>query len=122
MMSPVFGFSPDEISELKTETKTGNFEEDRRADLYANLLIMREKSEKVEVFLKKLAFWRNLSLCLSLGELINEIYEDTALVPIFDAVDKSGTKRANLMLLCDYASAYEKSGSLCGINIKKALQ
>lgn len=110
MMSPVFGFSPDEISELKTETKTGNFEEDRRADLYANLLIMREKSEKVEVFLKKLSFWRNLSLCLSLGELINEIYEDTALVPIFDAVDKSGTKRANLMLLCDYASAYEKSG------------
>lgn len=110
MMSPVFGFTPDEISDLKTETKTGNFEADRKADLYTSLLRMKEKSEKVQAFLQKISFWRNLSLCLSIGDFINEIYEDTALLPIFDAVDKSGTKRANLMLLCDYASAYEKSG------------
>ena len=110
MMSPVFGFTPDEISELRTETKTGNYEEDRRADVYTCLLRMRDKSEKVGDFLGKISYWRNLSLCLSLGELVNEIYEDTALIPIFDAVDKSGTKRANLMLLCDYAATYEKSG------------
>ena len=30
MMSPVFGFSPDEISELRTETRTGIFEEDKK--------------------------------------------------------------------------------------------
>lgn len=110
MMSPVFGFTPDEISDLKTETKTGVYEEDKRADVYTCLLRMKDKSEKVSAFLSRVSFWRNLSLCLSTGELVSEIYEDTALMPIFDAVDKSGTKRANLMLLSDYASAYEKSG------------
>ena len=110
MMSPVFGFTPDEISDLRTETKTGRYEEDRRMDLYSCILRMEEKSEKIRAFLQKIAFYRNLSLCLSLGELISEIYEDTALVAIFDAADKSGTKRANLMLLCDYAAAYEKNG------------
>lgn len=110
MMSPVFGFTPDEISDLKTETKTGVYEDDKRADVYTCLMRMKEKSEKVSAFLDRISFWRNLSLCLSLGELVSEIYEDTALMAIFDAVDKSGTKRANLMLLCDYASAYEKSG------------
>ncbi|MBR3949016.1 MAG: helicase-exonuclease AddAB subunit AddA [Clostridia bacterium] len=110
MMSPVFGFTPDEISDLKTETKTGIYEDDKRADVYTCLMRMKEKSEKVSAFLSRISFWRNLSLCLSLGELVSEIYEDTALMAIFDAVDKSGTKRANLMLLCDYASAYEKSG------------
>ena len=110
MMSPVFGFTPDEISDLKTETKTGIYEDDKRADVYTCLMRMKDKSEKVSAFLGSISFWRNLSLCLSLGELVSEIYEDTALMAIFDAVDKSGTKRANLMLLCDYASAYEKSG------------
>lgn len=114
MMSPVFGFSPDEISELRTETKTGVFEEDKKADLYSCLLKMKASSEKVTAFLSRIAYWRNLSICLSVSELVNEIYEDTALIPIFDAVDKSGTKRANLMLLCDYAAAYEKSGK-CGL-------
>lgn len=110
MMSPVFGFTPDEISELRTKTKTGIFEEDKKADIYSCLLRMKYKSEKVEAFLSKISFWRNLCVCLSVSELLSEIYEDTALIPIFDAVDKSGTKRANLMLLSDYASAYEKSG------------
>ena len=110
MMSPVFGFTPDEISDLRTNTRTGIFEEDKKADIYSCLLKMKDKSEKVEAFLNKIAFWRNLCICLSVSELLSEIYEDTALIPIFDAVDKSGTKRANLMLLGDYAAAYEKSG------------
>ena len=111
MMSPVFGFTADEISTLRTETKTGNFLEDRKADIYSCLLRMKAMNDsKVTDFLSRIAHWRSLSLCLTVSELINEIYEDTALIPIFDAVDKSGTKRANLMLLCDYASAYEKSG------------
>lgn len=110
MMSPVFGFTPDEISELRTETKTGNFDEDRKADIYSCLLRMTDKSEKVKAFLSKISFWRNLCICIPVSELISEIYEDTALIPVFDAVDKSGTKRANLMLLSDYAAAYEKSG------------
>ncbi|MBR2417706.1 MAG: helicase-exonuclease AddAB subunit AddA [Clostridia bacterium] len=110
MMSPVFGFTPDEISELRTKTKTGVFEEDKKADIYSCLLRMKDKSEKVDAFLSKISFWRNLCICLTVSELLSEIYEDTALIPIFDAVDKSGTKRANLMLLSDYAAAYEKSG------------
>lgn len=103
MMSPVFGFSPDEVGEIRINCRKG--------DIYSCLLKSQsENSERVKAFLSKIAYWRNLSVCLCVSDLINEIYEDTALIPIFDAVDKSGTKRANLMLLCDYAAAYEKSG------------
>ncbi len=103
MMSPVFGFSPDEISEIRINCRKG--------DIYSCLLkSSRDNNEKITAFLNKISYWRNISACLCVGELISEIYEDTALLAVFDAIDKSGTKRANLMLLADYADAYEKSG------------
>ncbi len=103
LLSPIFGFSVDEVSDLRSENRKG--------DIYSCLLKAQEKgNERVIKLLKRISYWRSLSLCLSVGELLNEIYEETAIVSVFDAADKSGTKRANLMLLCDYAVAYEKSG------------
>ncbi len=103
MMSPIFGFSVDEVAEIKKKNRKGS--------VYSCLMeCKREGDGKCVAFLEKLSLWRSMSICLSAGELINEIYEETALLSVFDAVDKSGTKRANLMLLSDYALTYEKSG------------
>ena len=100
MMSPVFGFTADEISELRIKS--------RRGDIYTCLI--SNEDEKVKSFFEKIRYWRNLSVCLRVKELLEEIYSDTALPSIFQAVDPSGIKRGNLMLLCDYADIYENSG------------
>ena len=100
MMSPVFGFTADEISRLRIET--------RRGDIYTCLIASDD--QKVKVFLEKIRYWRNLSVCLRVKELLEEVYNDTALPSVFRATDPSGIKRGNLMLLCDYADIYENSG------------
>ena len=102
MMSPVFGFTPDDVSLIRLSGK---------GDIYSCLLVAAENGNgKAKAFLEEIARWRSLSVCLPASELITEIYNETGLVSIFDALDKSGMKRANLMLLYDYACTYEKSG------------
>ena len=101
LMSPVFGFTADEVAKMRLSDKHG--------DIYACLLSMKQE-EKVADFLNKISAWRNLSVCLRVKEFIEEIYSETALPSIFQAMDPSGIKRGNLMLLCDYADIYENSG------------
>ncbi|MDD6012627.1 MAG: helicase-exonuclease AddAB subunit AddA [Oscillospiraceae bacterium] len=100
LMSPVFGFSVDDVSRLRLG--------DRSGDIYSCLL--QSSEEKTLAFLETVRRWRALSVCLCVSELIRLIYEETALPSIFDAVDPSGIKRGNLLLLVDYAGVYENLG------------
>ena len=101
LMSPVFGFTADDVAQMRLSDKQG--------DIYACLLSKKDE-EKVAAFFEKITYWRNISVCLRVKEFIEEIYTDTALPSIFQAMDPSGIKRGNLMLLCDYADIYENSG------------
>lgn len=102
MLSPVFGFSLDDVSRIRLSAK---------GDIYSCLLYASENGNtKAKDFLSALSAWRSLACCLPASELITELYNETGLVSVFDAVDSSGLKRANLMLLFDYACTYEKSG------------
>ena len=101
LMSPVFGFTPDDVARLRLS--------ERKGDIYSCLLTAQEDI-KVKAFLEKIRYWRNISVCLRVKEFIEEIYSDTALPSVFQATDPSGIKRGNLMLLCDYADIYENSG------------
>lgn len=103
MMSPLFAFSATEISEYRISSRSG--------DIYTAVLKKEAEGDgKIKAFCEKIRHWRRLSLCLGTRALIDEIFEDTAILNIFDAVDPTGMKRSNLMLLKDYADAYEKSG------------
>ncbi len=102
MMSPVFGFTVDDVSIIRHKKK---------GDIYSCLLCEVEKgNEKVTDFLSRMTYYRKLCVCLPASELLSEVYNDTGLVSLFEATDKTGMKRANLMLLYDYACTYEKSG------------
>ena len=104
IMSPLFGFCTDKVAELKKNN--------RYSSVYACLLEKERLGDgECIAFLEKLRQWRSMSICLGIGELLNEIYGQTALPSVFDAVDKSGKASANLRLMLDYASTYEKSGS-----------
>ncbi len=103
MMSALFGFTVDDMAQLRLDSKY--------TDLYACLLHSCEKgNEKSLGFLEKMKKWRQMSACLCVRELICEVFEDTGIMSIFDAVDPSGRKRSNLMLVSDYADTYEKMG------------
>ncbi|MBQ3135902.1 MAG: helicase-exonuclease AddAB subunit AddA [Clostridia bacterium] len=104
MLSPLFSFTPDDISQYRIESKRG--------DIYSCLLFQEEKgNERVKAFNEKIRHWRRISLCRCIRDLIGEVFENTAILNIFDAVDPTGMKRSNLMLLTDYADTYEKTGS-----------
>ncbi|MGN0446930.1 MAG: helicase-exonuclease AddAB subunit AddA [Acutalibacteraceae bacterium] len=102
MMSPVFGFSVDDVSRIR---------QGKKGDFYSCILSESEKgNKKVKDFLSKIAYYRSIAVCLPASELITEIYNSTGLTCLFDACDKTGLKKANLMLLYDYACTYEASG------------
>lgn len=104
MLSPIFGFTPDDISRYRIES--------RRGDIYSCLLLQEQKGDgAVTAFNEKIRYWRRISLCRCVRDLIDSVYEDTSILNIFDAVDPTGMKRSNLMLLTDYADTYEKTGS-----------
>ena len=104
LMSPVFGFCTDKIAEIKKNK--------RYSSVYSCLLEKEQQGDaECTAFLEKLREWRSMSICLGICELLNEIYEQTALPSVFDAVDKSGKSSANLRILIDYALIYEKSDS-----------
>ena len=104
MLSPLFSFTADDISQYRIDSRKG--------DIYSCLLLQEEKgNEKVKAFNERVRHWRRTGLCRSVRELIGVIFEDTAILNIFDAVDPTGMKRSNLMLLTDYADNYEKTGS-----------
>ncbi len=103
MMSPIFAFTVDEIAQYRIES--------RRGDIYTALLKRESDGDgKVKAFAEKIRQWRRLSVCLGTRSLIDEIFEDTSILNIFDAVDPTGMKRSNLMLLKDYADVYESAG------------
>lgn len=101
LMSAVFGFSVDDVSDIRLKG--------RGTDLYSRLLTLKG-NEKTDKFLTAIDQYRTLSICLPVSELIEEIYSGTGLMSVFDAVDPTGTKRSNLMLLGDYAGVYESMG------------
>ncbi len=101
LMSPVFGFTVDDVSDIRIRGKGKGF--------YSRLLSLGDE-EKISGFLHTMREYRTLSVCLSVSDLVEEIYSRTGLPSVFDAIDPTGTKRSNLMLLGDYAANYGAMG------------
>ncbi len=101
--SPIFSFSPDDIAELRIKNRGGS--------LYSCLIAAESKNEKVADFLVFFRKMRYIASTSTASDLIRRIYEETSYPAICQAMDGEGEiRRANLMLLIDYAVTYEKSG------------
>ncbi|MBQ8029723.1 MAG: helicase-exonuclease AddAB subunit AddA [Clostridia bacterium] len=101
MLSVIFGFDADDLAALRIENRKG--------DLYS-CLVKAKANKKVSDFLSKINTWRNLSVSMGVEDFIRMIYEETAIDIIVTAMKGARTKSANLRLLLDYASNYEKNG------------
>lgn len=106
LLSPLFGFTPDELAEIRLTSKYG--------EIFTCMNEYSNKSEKVTRFLEKLKLYRNISSSVPVDELVKYIVDDTGIGEIYLA-DSNGKRRYDnircfVKLACDYTKNF--SGGL----------
>ncbi len=105
MISPVFGFTPDELALIREEKKNAPF-----------WLCVKESAEngktKCQTFLEEIKRLRSLSVTLGAGEFIREILDSTGYLSTVRAMQNGSQRAANLSLLLEYAEKYENAGHI----------
>ncbi len=113
MLSPIMGFSDDELARVKLY--------DKKRRLYRNMLdiseddrdiALRDKCRAAVALVKKLRLY---SSSMTLTRLIKKIYDITDLISLAASYEDGDKKCANLYLMLEYARSYEES-SKDGLN------
>lgn len=102
LLSPVFGFSLDEIAEIRMI--------DRNVELYCCLEKYAESSQKAGAFLKKLQLYRNISASYPINEFVKFIVKDTDISNIYSATDEGASRSANIRGFVEFAEGFTGSG------------
>ena len=105
MISPVFGFTPDELADLKNEFPQ-----------YPFWICVKNAAErgrkKCRAMIEELKRLRTLSVTLGAGEFLRELLESTGYLSTVRAMSNGSQRAANLSLLLEYADKYEQSGHI----------
>lgn len=102
LMSPIFGFTPDDLSEIRLV--------DRKSDLYKCLLKASEGSLKIKRFLKKLEIYRNISTVHPINEFLKYVIRDTAVSDIYYVAGEGDRRKANIKGLIKLSEDFTVSG------------
>ena len=103
LRSPVYGFTPDRLAQLRGQRREGDF--------YAALQAGRDRGEAdCAAFLEQLDGLRSRALELGSHQLIWYLYQETGIPGIFAAMEGGERRRANLMALYDCARQFESGG------------
>lgn len=118
MMSPVFGFTPDDLASIKSakyETGGKNLYSMINALVYEN----PDKTEtalkdKCQNFINALKYYRRLSVTVTTDTLLNMFFEKTGYVSVISAMKNGRIRVQNLRKLMNFVREYEK-GSNSGL-------
>ena len=102
LISPVFGFSPDELSEIRVV--------DRKADFYVCLSKYAENNKKAKDFLDKIQLYRNISATYPIDEFVRFVINDTAVADIYYAAGEGDIRNANIKGFLKLAKDFCDSG------------
>lgn len=100
MLAPFFGFTMDEVAEIRAINKTVPF-------YFALKEFAENGSKKAIDFCEKIKLYRDLSAVMSCDELIEYIYNDTKYPEICLSAPDGRKKRANLSEFLEYAKKLE---------------
>ncbi|MGM9607554.1 MAG: helicase-exonuclease AddAB subunit AddA [Oscillospiraceae bacterium] len=100
LRSPVFGFTPDRLSQIRAGCKDGDF--------YAAL--EADGGEDCAAFLEQMKLLRFRAGELSAQQLIERLYAETDLMAIFGAMPDGARRQANLAALREQARQLERAG------------
>ena len=103
MMSPVYGFTTDDMAQIRIHTCGGR--------LYPAVAAAAKRgNEKASAFLGQLEEFRTLSAAMPSDRLIRTAFERTGLFDLVQAMPNGELRLANLRLLLEYARRYEAGG------------
>ncbi len=104
LMCPVFGFSPDDMANLKLQNGSS---------YYKKLMYVSSKEDTLSVrckgFLDTIRHFRTLSGSLPTDRLILRIFEETGFMCIMRAMPGGTLREENLRRLTEYAAGFEAS-------------
>ena len=112
MLSPVFGFTADELALFRANRKEETKENGREPLYRCVAAAAAQGDEKASAFLEKLNSLRRLSLTLSADELVHRVIDETGYMAIAGAMSDGERRKLNLGLLSDYANKYEAAGNM----------
>lgn len=102
LMSPVYGFSPDDVARMRLETRTD--------PLIVTLTRQAETDKACRRVLDDLARWRRLAATMTSEMFLHDLFEKTGLEDLVLAMENGAVRLENLHLLRQYAASYEASG------------
>ncbi len=102
LMSPVFGFTADELAEIRMVNS--------KADLYVCLVEYAKTSCKAESFLRKLKLYRNVAASHPVNELIRYVVNDLSVYDIYYAAGDGEQRRANIKGFINFADDFVENG------------
>ncbi|MDR1629176.1 MAG: helicase-exonuclease AddAB subunit AddA [Oscillospiraceae bacterium] len=104
LLSPVYGFTPDEIACLRIEN--------RAANLYDLLSLAAQSGDaKTARVLADLQKYRSLCTAGGAAGFIRELLAETKFTAILSAMQDSDERKANIALLLSYAEGYDSWGT-----------
>lgn len=103
MCSPIYGFTPDELADIRSQQKHTN--------LYSAVKACADTDSKARFFLSELEYYRTYAVTTTVDDLLGKIYDRTAFLSIAVAAEKSSTPEKNLWLLREYARKFEANGA-----------
>ncbi len=105
MMSPVFGFSAQELAKIRTGVKRG-------VPVYRSVVTAAENGDaKCKRFLDKMDSIRKISIGLGAAEFMRRLFDETDIVSIARALDEPDQRLANLWSLLDLAGSFDATGA-----------
>lgn len=102
MLSPLFGFSEEELAEIRLTDRTAGF--------YDALLLAREAMPKAESFVQKLDYLRAFACDQPVYRLLWEIYDRTGALGLYGALPGGAQRESNLLAFFERARAFEEQG------------
>lgn len=103
LLSPIFRWSAEELANIRA----GN----RYVNLFSSVVTAAGKGHKKSISLiEKLRQWRLLSTTQPIEHFIRFLLEDTGYLDMVTVLEDGVFKRANLLLLCDYAKKFALEG------------
>lgn len=104
MMSPIFGFTPEETAKMRIEKRDECF-------YLAVVNYARNGNEKAKNFLNTIEKFRLYAAINPLPKLISILLNETNFLQLVTVMTDGIRRRNNLLLLCDYADRFCKNGN-----------
>ena len=100
LRSPVFGFTPDRLVQIRGKMPSGDFYDAVEAD----------RGEDCRRFLEVLSELRMAARDMSVHRLVWHIYNQLNILGVFGAMDSGAERKENLITLSSYAEKFESNG------------